>query len=377
MDATLEHDLAQRAPRGMPLRFLAAVLMLWIGGRIAASSSLMGDWNAQQGRALQVASSPAEAHEMLNSAAGYAHGMTVADARPVWVARIDRAPVMRSRRIWVARIDRAPIIRIAEGTIPDAEQKPRQASAEHARAPSGSAVLHRASPPALLPPPAASDEGQPRWSGSAWLFWRGKGSGAALNGAGQLGAAQAGVRIDRRIARLSIGKHSMSMAVYGRMSAALDKPHQSEAALGIAVQPFSGRASLRVGIERRIALEQSGRNAFALIAAGGLNPTRVFGPVVAEGYAQAGVVGLSRQDLFADGRLTFGLPLDRAERTRLGFSLSGGAQPNVARLDIGPMIETRLPLGATSPRLVLEWRERIAGQARPGSGPSVTLASDF
>lgn len=376
MDATLEHDLAQRAPRGMPLRFLAAVLMLWIGGRIAASSSLMGDWNAQQGRALPMASTAAGAHELLNRAAGYARGKAVADARPVWVARIDRAPVMRSRRIWVARIDRAPIIHIAAGTMTDTEQKPRQALAENARAPSSSAVLQRASLPALLPPPAAS-EGEPRWSGSAWLFWRGKGSGAALNGAGQLGAAQAGVRIDRRIARLSIGKHSMPMAVYGRMSAALDTPHQSEAALGIAVQPFSGRASLRVGIERRIALEQSGRNAFAFIAAGGLNPTRVFGPVVAEGYAQAGVVGLSRQDLFADGRLTFGLPLDRAERSRLGFSFSGGAQPNVARLDIGPMIETRLPLGATSPRLVLEWRQRIAGQARPGSGPSVTLASDF
>ena len=186
-----------------------------------------------------------------------------------------------------------------------------------------------------------------------------------------------GARLERRVARLHVGQRTVPMQVYGRISRAIRRPHQSEAAVGIAVRPQSGRAPLSIGVERRIALENSARNAFALVAAGGLNPTRVVGPVVAEGYAQAGMVGLSRQDLFVDGRVALGVALDRTDRARVGVSLSGGAQPGVSRLDIGPMIETRLPLGGVNPRLVVEWRHRIAGQALPGSGLSVTLASDF
>lgn len=372
----MEHDLASQALKGMPLRFLAAVLLLWAGGRIAVSSTLMAGWWAQQGGALRVASTPAEAHERMKRAARNAATATAKAAQPVWSARIDRAPVARSRSNWAARIDRAPIIHTVVQHISGAEREVRSALAEHVSQPARPAVTGQASLPAPLPSPAAS-AGVRRWSGSAWLFWRGKGSGAALNSAGQLGAAQAGLRIDRRIARLVMGGRDMPVLAYGRVSTALDRPHQKEASLGIAVRPVSERVPLTIGIERRIALDKSARNAFALMAAGGLNPTRVIGPVVAEGYAQAGVVGLSRQDLFADGRVSLGVPLDRAEQTRAGVSLSGGAQPGVARLDIGPMIETRLPLGKVSPRLVVEWRERIAGQARPGSGLSVTLASDF
>lgn len=55
-----------------------------------------------------------------------------------------------------------------------------------------------------------------------------------------------------------------------------------------------------------------------------------------------------------------------AERTRAGISLSGGAQHHVPRLDFGPMIETRLPLGPAQPRLVVEWCQRVAGHARHG-----------
>lgn len=196
-----------------------------------------------------------------------------------------------------------------------------------------------------------------------------------MTSAGQLGGAQAGVRIDRAVAQ--IGRRAMPVLLYGRMTAALSRPHQPEAALGVAIKPLSGRVPLSIGVERRVALDSTGRNAFALIAAGGLNPTRIAGPLITEGYAQAGMVGFARHDLFVDGRLSLGLPLDNAERTRAGIALSGGAQPGVSRLDIGPMIETRLPLGSAQPRLVVEWRQRVAGEARPGSGPSVTLASDF
>jgi hypothetical protein len=48
-------------------------------------------------------------------------------------------------------------------------------------------------------------------------------------------------------------------------------------------------------------------------------------------------------------------------------------QGRTARLDIGPSIA----LVHQGARLTADWRVRIAGQARPGSGPSLTLGKDF
>jgi len=259
---------------------------------------------------------------------------------------------------------------------------------EESEAPSGASpagIAMPASPSASLSPltssgqtpPSPAGEASGRWNGTAWLFWRERAQGAALSSAGQLGGSQAGMRIDRRIGQAGTGGEPSPVLVYGRITRALDAPHQGEAALGLAIKPLNGRTALTVGIERRVAMESGARNAFALIVAGGLNPTRLIGPVMAEGYAQAGIVGASQQDLFADGRLSLRAPLDRTQKVRAGISFSGGAQPGVSRLDIGPMAETRLPLGTAQPRLVVEWRQRIAGQARPGSGLSVTLAADF
>lgn len=224
--------------------------------------------------------------------------------------------------------------------------------------------------------PEGPKDGHRRWSASGWLFWRAQGGGRSLGSAGQLGGSQAGVRVERALGRMGRGK-GVPISGYVRMTTALSGPMAPEATIGIAVRPLSGRVPVIVGIERRIALDKNGRNAFALVAAGGLNPTRVVGNIVAEGYAQAGAVGLSRRDPFIDGRMTLTAPLGRGGRARAGLSLSGGAQPGASRLDIGPVFETRLPLGKARPRLTVEWRQRVVGNALPGSGVAVTLANDF
>jgi hypothetical protein len=61
----------------------------------------------------------------------------------------------------------------------------------------------------------------------------------------------------------------------------------------------------------------------------------------------------------------------------VGAALSGGAQPGISRLDIGPEIQVRLPLPQGGARLSVEWRERVAGDALPGSGLAITLGADF
>lgn len=367
-------DAASRATRGMPLRFLAAVLLLWTGGRIAAASSLMSGWWGWGGSNIRLTGTPAYPPERSGEEADPAKRTE----GPVWATRIDRAPVSRPRRLWASRIDRASVVHMAQnGASPTEYAVLESVAAPTINTPPTVGLSLQPQPqPAPLPRP--TQEAQERgWSATAWIFWRDKGNGSALNSTGQLGAAQAGGRIERRIASVKLGARHMPVLPYGRISAALERPHQSEAALGLAIRPLYGRVPLMIGVERRIALESSARNAFALVAAGGLNPTVVVGPVVAEGYAQAGVVGLSRRDMFVDGRIVMTVPLDRAALMRTGLSLSGGAQPNVSRMDIGPTIEARLPLGGVNPRLIVEWRERVAGNARPDSGLSITLASDF
>lgn len=367
-------DRHSSASRGVPLRFLAAVLLLWTCGRIAIASSLMGWWRSE-GEGMRLTSTPFQAHESSTEAARRAESPQAQAPESVWAARIDRAPVSRQRSVWATRINHAPLIRIAYKDAPNEELMPQHVDAATSVSPRV-AASHPAPRPSPLPLPAPAKGGR-RWSASAWLFWREKGSGGTLNSSGQFGASQAGARVDRAIGSLKLGTRALPVLGYGRISAALDTPHQSEAAVGVAVRAISGQAPLSIGVERRIALEHSARNAFALVVAGGLNPTQVVGTMMAEGYAQAGVVGLSRRDRFADGRIALTAPLDRSHRVRAGLSVSGGAQPDVARLDIGPVVEARLPLGGIDPRLVVEWRQRVAGDARPGSGLSITVASDF
>jgi hypothetical protein len=208
--------------------------------------------------------------------------------------------------------------------------------------------------------------------GSAWLLWREKGASTALANAGQLGGSQAGVRIDKTLGNLA--GHGVS--AYGRLSAALVRPYTPEAAAGVSWQARAGSVPATIGVERRISLGRGGRDAFAVIMTSGTGPRRVIGPMLLEAYGQTGIVGAARRDIFADGRLTLSYPLS-GTRARLGLSASGGFQPHVARLGIGPRAELPLTLGRADARLSVEWRQRVAGHARPGSGLALTLASDF
>jgi hypothetical protein len=132
--------------------------------------------------------------------------------------------------------------------------------------------------------------------------------------------------------------------------------------------------------ERRQRLGPGGRSGFALLAAGGIGPLAIAGPLSAEGYAQGGVAGLPGADGFADGRLSLDYRLTRPERQpdlAIGMVLSGSVQPGAARLDLGPGVRLRLPVTGGNLRLSAEWRARVAGAARPAHGPAITLVADF
>ncbi|MGD9809906.1 MAG: hypothetical protein AB7U35_01055 [Sphingobium sp.] len=386
-------------PPGQPLRVLGLVLLAWICVRALVGTSVLADGLGglsrqpatakaapaireapQKPRLAKQAAPPAGASAQLKAPVrdaprlGHYYGPIEA-AAPIAQPRIERAPIMQASAMAEYRRQLAEVAlrnRRSAVNILDAIPVPMPSAPARAHA-TGVSV------PPVRNDGARGDEGRgdrangDLWSGSAWAFWRERKAVRALGSAGQLGGAQAGVRIDRRLVRIA----GAPLSAYGRVSSALYRPYAPEAALGLAARGELGILPVSFGIERRFALDGDGRNAFALVATTGLYPTRIFGGLIAEGYAQGGMVGFSRTDAFVDGRFSLAMPLDRNGRFSVGGSVSGGAQPGVSRLDAGPMIELRLPAGGVSPRLLVEWRRRVAGRAAPGSGFAVTLATDF
>lgn len=222
----------------------------------------------------------------------------------------------------------------------------------------------------LLPiaPMMPAGSGASRFSLSAWAILRGDVS-PGLASAGQLGGSQAGVR-----ARLRL---SQAMHLAARISGPLSANSGKEAAVALDLQPIRN-LPVTFTIERRLGLDRGGRDAFGLGAFGGFD--RMLTPRLRlDGYAQAGLVGLRSRDAYVDGAFRVERTLFQSGEVSVGAGagLWGGAQPGAARVDAGPQLVARLPLGPRRVRLAAEWRQRVAGDARPGSGPALTLGADF
>jgi hypothetical protein len=230
-----------------------------------------------------------------------------------------------------------------------------------------------AAAPAALPPetPYRAPPAPSRLSLSAWAIGR-DGGGSALAQGGQLGGSQAGLRAayaldaDRRV------------AVAMRLSTPLSGVGGREAAVGLEWQPIA-RLPVRLTAERRFALDRGARDGFALGLFGGVGGVALPAGLTLDAYGQAGVVGLRRRAGYVDGALRVDRPVMDAGPARLavGAGLWGAAQPGVSRLDVGPQLVLRVPTGPTTLRVGLDWRHRIAGNARPGSGPALSLGADF
>lgn len=236
-------------------------------------------------------------------------------------------------------------------------------------------------------PAKAAAAGAPRldrWSLSSWSLIRQNGSDGssslpaspALATGGQLGASQAGSRLTYNFTR--------RLSANLRFSAPLPSPGSrsrrftgGEGALGIAWQPLAG-LPLRVMAERRQRFGRivdgvpGGRNAFALLAEGGVYGKALPLGFLLDGYGQSGIVSARQRDWFVDG----GLVAQRSlfGRYSAGLGLWGGAQKGLNRLDVGPRVSARLTPGT---RLSLDYRYRAFGNAAPGSGFAVSLGSDF
>ena len=201
---------------------------------------------------------------------------------------------------------------------------------------------------------------------TAWSLLRGRQgvtvAPQSLAPGGTLGGSQAGARLTYNFSREIAASLRMTSPVGGS---------GGEMAAGVKFTPF---ASIPVSLtaERRKAIGRfGGRDGFALFLEGGVYQQHLWGMQL-DGYAQAGVVGVRGRAYFADGGFTLTRPLYRNFSGGLG--LWGGTQPGLYRIDAGPRVTMRV---RNNMRVHLDWRQRVAGNALPRSGPAVTLAGDF
>jgi hypothetical protein len=201
-----------------------------------------------------------------------------------------------------------------------------------------------------------------------WAMLRSQQSGVAgsqsLASGGSLGASQAGTRLTYYFTR-QIAASFRSSTEVGRRG--------GEVAGGVRVQPVRGIPLWITGERRqRIGRFGGGRSAFALFFEAGVYDRPMPFHFLLDTYLEGGVVGARTRDKFIDGSLTLTRPVYR--QFSAGFGVWGGAQPGVYRVDAGPRITMRVRKNV---RVHFDWRQRLAGNARPGSGPAVTLAGDF
>jgi hypothetical protein len=334
-----------------PIRFLFYVVGGWCALRVAAV--LIGGWLVvEPGSPVEAALQPARA--VLQAA------LALADPP---IPASDTA-VQRQVRVHVDATYRPPL----DNPPATHESAPSIPSLAVAIEPAIETPAASSALPAVWPGHAST----PRWRGSAWIYTRETGD-LAPAGAAQLGGSQAGARLAWQVD----GSGRIPLAIVVRGYAPLRTRRGAEAAVGIESEPIAA-LPLRISVERRIRVTSEGRNAWSAYAAGGLYRELLPG-VVGDAYAQAGIVGAHKRDGFVDGALRVGRrwPIARSGGMIVGAGIWGGAQPHANRVDIGPRVALVLPVEAATVTIGVEYRARIAGNARPGSGMALTLATDF
>lgn len=204
-----------------------------------------------------------------------------------------------------------------------------------------------------------------RLSMSAWTMMRRDPGAQSLATNGQLGGSQAGARLLWRIDR-RLGVSVRSSAPIGGVQ------RTAELAAGLRYQPFVNVPVAFTAERRQSFGRDRGRSAFAVFAEGGVYDRPVAARFSLDAYLQAGVVGIRDHAAFIDGSATLTRPIWGPLSG--GVGIWGGAQPGLARFDAGPRLSWRI--GRTM-RAHVDYRQRLAGQAAPGSGPVLTLAGNF
>lgn len=356
-----------------PLRFLGVAIISWIGLRTAGQALALAPLAPI---AVPPAVTPlpvkpqAEVAEAAPSSPPWTYGASAMQpvAYPYPVAVPMSVPAARPIRYAEASPIYAPAPVVYPAAYPPFAGWPA-ASPETAPALTASPVR---TTPSFTP---AMRKTFDRLSLTTWALLRqNQGVAAPVSGpaplapSGQLGQSQAGARLTWQVDRAFALNLRVSSPVHQQPG---QKP-AGEAALGVSWQPVPS-VPVRLLAERRKAFGiGGGRDAFALLAEGGIYDHPLPWNFKLDGYAQVGMVGLRSRDLFADGGFAMTRPIN--SRLALGGGIWGGVQPDLSRLDVGPRASLWL-----NPRIRahLDYRLQLMGNARPGSGPTLTVGANF
>ena len=378
--------------RGQPLASLALVLAGWVGVRAAvweppfAMPGRVGSIATAE-RAAPRASLAQPAADPVRDPGKFwsPPAMQLAETEPSPVLAAAREPVMPLARGAPEPLALAPVAEPLPELAAVPATAPRIAAAHQLLylaalgrlpLPPGLALLAAPPRPVAAPPAALATTAAPRWSGDGWLLVRrGSGGLAAASGFPAYGASQAGGVI--RYALAPTSPHAPQ--AYLRLSRAIGGFDESEVAAGLSARPFAS-VPLRLLGEARVQRSNTAtrvRPAASLVSE--LPPVRLPLGIAGEGYAQVGYVGGKQSTPFfdvqavADRKLASTGPAE----LRLGAGVWSGGQKGAARLDLGPRASLRLDTAPARSRLALDWRFRVAGDARPGSGPTLTFSAGF
>lgn len=226
----------------------------------------------------------------------------------------------------------------------------------------GSGSTPRATLPEPAPaglPPQPEPGRSSRWSASGWAIVRDGGGGSLLTPL--LGGSQAGVRVAYRL------DDSGRIAMFARAATPL-KNGPAELAAGAQWRPT--RAPVTVYAEVR-ATDGQAYPAVGLFGGGAVALPARFR---LEGYGQAGLIDRDGISGFGDAQVRVVRPIGPIEA---GAGAWGAAQRGASRVDIGPSLALPIAADPLSLRVTLDWRHRVAGNARPDSGPVLSLGADF
>jgi hypothetical protein len=216
-----------------------------------------------------------------------------------------------------------------------------------------------------------------RWSAQAFTLLRDPGSGGVGPAASPvLGGGQSGAIVAFAINPLA----RRPVSLVARLTAATGNGGQldnasSQAAFGARWQMLPG---VSLSAERLVAIGAAVRSDWTLRLAAGADSRR--GRLHWSAYGEAGVLGNGDGYGGAQARAMLEIVQLGRARFELGPGAWGSVQTGpvtVGRLDIGPSISTQLPFGRASLEISADWRQRVAGQALPDSGPVLTLSTQF
>lgn len=360
--------MLERRRSGAPLAALALVLAGWIALRVILWSPVAPPLKAAGaplfagGAARPVVDEPAAATVRIDppkSALISARGTSAAEAPP---ARQRLAALSAGQMAEASQLSSSP------------SQHPWRASRLSQRpfpAPSTSTPSERRLQRSEALPATK------RLSLDAWVFLRQGGRPQPAFGPrpASLGASQIGV-----VARYAFAPgHRLRPDAYLRLSQAIVADGESEAAAGLAMRPLR---AVPVAVHAELRLTRQDKQVEVRPAAfvtAGLDRQPVVAGIEARGYAQAGYVGGDFATGFADGQMVAEAPVAETSMgtVRVGAGAWGGAQKGASRVDVGPSASLEARVAGAPVRIEANYRLRVAGEAQPGTGFAVTVATGF